>query len=77
MFPGNGILARCFSDALPQRYLGRLSIMAEGRNFVLTGATALIIIDVFRGVAKFGIALGSGPRGRGFESRHSDHIECS
>ena len=26
----------------------------------------------FRGVAKFGIALGSGPRGRGFESRHSD-----
>ena len=27
----------------------------------------------YRGVAKFGIALGSGPRGRGFESRHSDH----
>ena len=27
---------------------------------------------VYRGVAKFGIALGSGPRGRGFESRHSD-----
>ena len=27
----------------------------------------------FRGVAKFGIALGSGPRGHGFESRHSDH----
>ena len=26
-----------------------------------------------RGVAKFGIALGSGPRGLGFESRHSDH----
>ena len=25
-----------------------------------------------RGVAKFGIALGSGPRGLGFESRHSD-----
>ena len=24
-------------------------------------------------MAKFGIALGSGPRGRGFESRHSDH----
>ncbi len=23
-------------------------------------------------MAKFGIALGSGPRGRGFESRHSD-----
>ncbi len=27
----------------------------------------------FRGVAKLGIALGSGPRGLGFESRHSDH----
>ena len=26
------------------------------------------------GVAKFGIALGSGPRGHGFKSRHSDHI---
>ena len=34
---------------------------------------ASIIIRQFRGVAKFGIALGSGPRGRGFESRHSDH----
>ena len=27
-----------------------------------------------RGVAKFGIALGSGPRGPGFESRHSDQL---
>ena len=27
-----------------------------------------------RGVAKFGIALGSGPRGPGFESRRSDHL---
>ena len=26
----------------------------------------------YRGVAKFGIALGSGPRGLGFKSRHSD-----
>ena len=25
-------------------------------------------------MAKFGIALGSGPRGLGFESRYSDHI---
>ena len=24
-------------------------------------------------MAKFGIALGSGPRGLGFESRYSDH----
>lgn len=28
----------------------------------------------FRGVAKLGIALGSGPRGPGFESRRSDHF---
>ena len=27
---------------------------------------------VYRGMAKFGIALGSGPRGLGFESRYSD-----
>ncbi len=34
----------------------------------------------FRGVAKLGIALGSGPRDLGFESRHSDqeiHRFCS
>ncbi len=31
-----------------------------------------IIRKARRGVAKFGIALGSGPRGLGFESRHSD-----
>ena len=28
-------------------------------------------------MAKFGIALGSGPRGLGFESRYSDQIESS
>ena len=28
----------------------------------------------FRGVAQFGSVLGSGPRGRGFKSRHSDHV---
>ena len=28
-------------------------------------------------MAKFGIALGSGPRGLGFESRHSDHVGAS
>ena len=31
-----------------------------------------IIKNRQRDVAKFGIALGSGPRGPGFESRHSD-----
>ena len=34
-------------------------------------------ISRYRGVAKFGIALGSGPRGLGFESRHSDQIRKS
>ncbi len=29
----------------------------------------------YRGVAKFGIALGSGPRGLGFKSPHSDHYK--
>ena len=28
-------------------------------------------------MAKFGIALGSGPRGLGFESRYSDHKKKS
>ena len=28
-------------------------------------------------MAKFGIALGSGPRGLGFESRYSDQIRTS
>ena len=30
-------------------------------------------VSLYPGVAKLGIALGSGPRGRGFKSRHSDH----
>ena len=34
-----------------------------------------IVVIGHRGVAKFGIALGSGPRGHGFKSRHSDHIK--
>ena len=28
--------------------------------------------SLFRGVAQFGSAFGSGPKGRGFESRHFD-----
>ena len=38
----------------------------------LTSNKNFTIIHKQRGVAKFGIALGSGPRGLGFESRHSD-----
>ena len=32
------------------------------------------VIIKFPGVAKLGIALGSGPRDRGFKSRRSDHV---
>ena len=35
--------------------------------------TYIKLNTVFRGVAQFGRALGSGPRGRVFESPHSDH----
>ena len=33
--------------------------------------------SLFRGVAQFGSAFGSGPKGRGFESRHFDMIWCN
>ena len=36
-----------------------------------------IINRLHPGVAKLGIALGSGPRDRGFKSRHSDHVAAS
>ena len=42
----------------------------------LTEPANFIIIVKLRGVAKFGIALGSGPRGLGFESRYSDQINA-
>ena len=29
------------------------------------------------GCSADGSVLGSGPRGRGFKSRHSDHVACS
>ena len=40
----------------------------------MTDGSEMIMIEIGHpGVAKLGIALGSGPRGRGFKSRHSDH----
>ncbi len=36
-----------------------------------------ITVAFFGGVAQFGRALGSGPRGHGFKSRHSDQIKKS
>ena len=42
------------------------------RNQQVRGSSPLIG-SRYRGVAQFGSAFGSGPKGRGFESRHFDH----
>ena len=45
---------------------------------VLTGQeqfVSILIVLIVRGVAQFGSVLGSGPRGRGFESRRPDHLD--
>ena len=49
----------------------------ENQSWLLTEPSLSIIICGHRGVAKFGIALGSGPRDLGFESRHFDQINAS
>ena len=49
----------------------------EGKTHLTIRHTFRIIEKLYRGVAKLGIALGSGPRGLGFKSPHSDHTECS
>ena len=41
------------------------------RNQQVRGSSPLIGL-LHRGVAQFGSAFGSGPKGRGFESRHFD-----
>ena len=46
--------------------------MQTGRKKVAFFLKMVYIIIVKRGVAQFGSALGSGPRGREFESRHLD-----
>ena len=43
------------------------------RNQQVRGPSPLIGSS-YRGVAQFGSAFGSGPKGRGFESRHFDQI---
>ncbi len=42
------------------------------RNQQVMGPSPIIGSSFFRGVAQFGSAFGSGPKGRGFESRHFD-----
>ena len=53
-------------------YVHAEPFMPQLRPWYLTKVRIVIIISAFRGMAKFGIALGSGPRGLGFESRYSD-----
>ncbi len=48
------------------------------KDLIFFGMSCIITLALaHRGVAKFGIALGSGPRGHGFKSRHSDHKEAT
>ena len=49
-----------------------MKIPKSSKKSLTFAVFATIMNEQIRGVAKFGIALGSGPRGRGFESRHSD-----
>ena len=51
--------------------------MQTGRKKVAIFLKMVYIIIVKRGVAQFGSALGSGPRGREFESRHLDQKKQS
>ncbi len=43
------------------------------RNQQVSGPSPLIGSIFFRGVAQFGSAFGSGPKGRWFKSSHLDH----
>ena len=50
---------------------------AAGENSVLTAVGKKRIMGRLTGCSAVGSALGSGPRGPGFKSPHSDHGECS
>ena len=52
-------------------------MLTEGRNPVILIIVAVRIPHTreHRGVAQFGRALRSGRRGRGFKSRHLDHLK--
>ena len=43
------------------------------RNQQVRGSSPLIGSTIYRGVAQFGSAFGSGPKGRRFKSCHLDH----
>ena len=47
--------------------------MWEFDSLIPNHRSSKVAADFFSGCSAVGSALGSGPRGRGFESRHSDH----
>ena len=47
--------------------------MWEVDSLIPNHRSSKVAADFFSGCSAVGSALGSGPRGRGFESRHSDH----
>ena len=47
--------------------------MWEFDSLIPNHRSSQVAADFFSGCSAVGSALGSGPRGRGFESRHSDH----
>ena len=47
------------------------------RNQQVRGSSPLIGSTTYRGVAQFGSAFGSGPKGRRFKSCHLDHLRDS
>ena len=49
--------------------------MWEFDSLIPNHRSSKVAADFFSGCSAVGSALGSGPRGRGFESRHSDHKE--
>ena len=69
------VIAMCsghsfFLDNLPSSHYNIIQRSARRSIWLWFSA-----VQFHPGVAKLGIALGSGPRGRGFKSRHSDHAE--
>ena len=61
-------------------FSNRVCYTIETDDLTAMGRTHLISLILFpliyRGVAQFGRALGSGPRGRVFKSHHSDQYKC-
>ena len=68
----SGIISYIDGFVKPDRGVFIKNEIKKQRNLLTSGEHS-DIITTLRGVAQFGRALGSGPRGRVFESPHSDH----